>query len=180
MYLTSHTIRKSLLAILAAGLLLPNWALQAQDFGKVINTRFNEYREKAIPEKVYVHTDKGFYLAGEILWFKLYYVDGTSNKPFDLSKVAYVELLDKDNRPVMQGKVAIIKGFGNGSFYLPASINAGNYILRAYTNWMKNFGPDCFFEQQVRIVNTLKPLPLVKPDSSSMYAVRFFPEGAIL
>jgi hypothetical protein len=180
MYLTSRVITKQVLSLLLAGLLLSGPTLTAQDFGNAIYTRFNEYREKAIPEKVYVHTDKGFYLAGEILWFKVYYVNGTNNKPFDLSKVAYVELLDKDNRPVMQGKVALKSGFGDGSFYLPASVNAGNYILRAYTNWMKNFGPDCFFEQRVTIVNSLKPLPAQIHDTASKYTARFFPEGGNL
>lgn len=179
MYLTSRTITKQVLPLLIASLLLGNTSVIAQDFSNVIQTRFNEYREKAVPEKVYVHTDKSFYLAGEILWFKIYYVDGTSNKPFDLSKVAYVEILDRENKPVMQGKVALHNGNGNGSFYIPSSINAGNYTLRAYTNWMKNFGPDHFFEQQITIVNSLKPLPAPVADTTK-YTARFFPEGGNL
>lgn len=180
MYLTSRMFRKQLLLLLLAWPLLGHFPVLAQDFGQVIANRFNEYREKAVPEKVYVHTDKGFYLAGEILWFKIYCVNGVNHQPFDLSKVAYVELLDKDNKPVMQGKAALKGGFGNGSFYLPSSINAGNYVLRAYTNWMKNFGPDYFYEQPVTIVNSLKPLPAPARDTASRYIVRFCPEGGHL
>jgi hypothetical protein len=179
MYRTSRTIVKQIVPLLAGCLLLNSARTTAQDFDNVIQTRFNAYREKAVAEKVYVHTDKGFYLAGEILWFKIYYVDGASNKPYDLSKIAYVEILDKDNKPVMQGKVALQDGKGNGSFYLPSSITAGNYTLRAYTNWMKNFGPDYFFEQQISIVNSLKPLPPMVADTIR-HTVRFFPEGGNL
>lgn len=179
MYRTSRTIIKQIVPLLAGCLLINSARTIAQDFDQVIQTRFNAYREKAVAEKLYVHTDKQFYLAGEILWFKLYYADGTSNKPFNLSKVAYVELLDKEHKPVMQGKIALENGKGSGSFYIPSSIAAGNYVLRAYTNWMKNFGPDYFFQQTVIIVNSLKPLPAPVADTIRPVA-RFFPEGGNL
>jgi len=146
-----------------------------------IQNRFKQYREKALQEKIFVHTDKEFYLAGEIMWFRLFYVEGTSHKPLDLSKVAYVELIDKDNKPVMQGKIALKPGSGEGSFFLPSSVPSGNYTLRAYTNWMKNFGPEYFFQKTVRIVNTLKSAPAtVVRDTSLRYDIQFLPEGGHL
>src|SRR5690242_4017760 len=93
-----------------------------------IQNRFTQYREKAIQEKIFVHTDKEFYLAGEIVWFRLFYVEGTTHKPLDLSKVAYVELIDKDNKPAMQAKIALKQGHGDGSFFLPVSVPTGNYL----------------------------------------------------
>ena len=123
-------------------------------------TQFKDYRNNVLQEKIFVHTDKPFYLAGEILWCKLYCVEGSSHIPLDLSKVAYIELLNKEDRPVLQGKVLLEKGEGRGSFYLPPSLNSGYYRLRAYTNWMKNLGPDAFFEETLTIVNSFKGLPL--------------------
>src|SRR6185369_11103878 len=67
----------------------------------------------------------------------------------------------------------------NGSFYLPSSINSGNYVIRAYTNWMKNFDPDFYFEKNVTIVNSLKTLG-TRSDTAVAYQVRFFPEGGNL
>src|ERR1700761_5924911 len=64
-----------------------------------------EYHAQRLEEKLYVHTDKEFYLAGEICWFKLYVLDAGRHQPLDLSKVAYVEWLDKDNHPVLQAKI---------------------------------------------------------------------------
>jgi hypothetical protein len=152
----------------------------AQDYAATIQQQFDQYQKKTLQEKVYVHTDKSFYLAGEIIWFKLYYVDGTFHRPLHFSKVAYVEVLDKDNKPVLQAKIALKKGSGNGSFYLPSSINTGHYTLRAYTNWMKNFGADYFFEKPVSIINSLKPLPAAPRDTTQQYQVQFFPEGGNL
>ncbi len=138
-----------------------------------------------IEEKVYVHTDKEFYLAGEIMWFKLYAVDAASHIPLSLSKIAYVEIISKEQRPVAQAKIALTGGLGNGSFQLPFSIRSGNYILRAYTNWMKNTGPGCFFEKNLTILNTLRDPGLLDslfraPAQSSPYDIQFFPEGGNL
>ncbi len=140
------------------------------------NTNNNSHQEK-----MYVHTDKNFYLAGELLWFKIYNVDGAQYQPADLSKIAYVEILDKDNKPVMQAKIALSNGKGNGSFYLPVSVNSGNYKLRAYTNWMKNFTAASYFEKPLTIVNTLKTLatPAVEHDNSNNTTLHFFPERAV-
>lgn len=166
--------------VLCASLLLSSHVSFAQDIAHLAAQQFNNFGKVAFTEKVFLHTDKSFYLAGEVLWFKVYYVDGTFNKPADLSKVAYVEIFDDKHKPVMQGKVALKKGFGYGSFYLPSSLSAGHYTLRAYTNWMKNFGADRFFEQSLSIVNSLKPLPAVAKDSVRKHPIQFFPEGGNL
>ena len=145
-----------------------------------IQVSFNNYRQDALQEKMFVHTDKGAYLTGEILWFKIYLVDGTYNKPLNLSKVAYVEVLDESQTPVMQAKIELNNGKGSGSIYIPVSLSNGNYHFRAYTNWMKNFGPDYYFDKKITIVN-----PQIAPVASSKinrpdYDVQFFPEGGNL
>lgn len=180
MYRTSKHINRLALQLIACCCFLNPLVLRSQDFGSAIQTRFDDYRNKVMSEKLFAHTDKSFYLAGEIIWFKLYYVNGSDNKATSLSKVAYVELLDKEHRPVMQGKVALNDGYGSGSFYLPSSVSAGNYTFRTYTNWMKNFGADNFHEQSVTIVNSLKPLPAQPVDTTTRFTARFFPEGGNL
>ena len=143
-----------------------------------ITRRFGQYSEHNLQEKIYVHTDRELYLAGEILWFKLYNVNTASNKSIEFSKVAYIEIIDKNLKPVLQAKIAIDKGSGNGSFYLPVSLSGGNYQLRAYTSWMKNFSPDFYFERNIRIVNTLtKPQKKQALNEELNYDIQFFPEG---
>ena len=152
----------------------------ASDGFSSIPAKFNAWQTKAAYEKLFVHTDQSFYLAGEILWFKLYAVDGTTHQPIDISKIACVQVLDSNNLPVLQARVALERATGNGSFFLPFSLTTGNYKLRAYTNWMKNFGPDYFFEEPITIVNTLKPLPNAAKTKSGGFHVAFFPEGGNL
>ena len=48
--------------------------------------------------------------------------------------------------------------------------------MRAYTNWMKNFSPDFYYEHTLHIVNTLKLSP-VAPSTKLVSGIQFFPEG---
>ncbi|WP_426667908.1 hypothetical protein ACPPVU_17845 [Mucilaginibacter sp. McL0603] len=145
-----------------------------------LQNNFINFQKANLHEKIYVHTDKNFYLTGEILWFKIYNTDGSTNKIIDLSKVAYVEILDNKHNAVLQAKIALNQGTGTGSFYIPFSLTNGNYQLRAYTSWMKNFDVDYFFEKQITIVNPVKVSPAQPKSVSSVYDVQFFPEGGHL
>ena len=155
-------------------------------YGQVLDSsllvqKFKAQLENNFQEKIYVHTDKNSYLAGEMLWFKVYNVEAYTNRKSTVSKIAYVELLDAQNRPVLQTKVALENGTGSGSVSLPLSLSSGNFVWRAYTNWMKNSAPDYFFHKELTIYNTVKLDSLPKeiaPLPAS--AVQFFPEGGNL
>jgi hypothetical protein len=149
-------------------------------FPTKLTAALNQFESTEQKEKIYLHTDKSFYLAGEICWFKAYVVDASLHKPFSLSKVAYVELLNYNSKPVLQGKISLQKGFDNGSFFLPLYLPSGSYKIRAYTNWMKNFGPEYFFEKNITVVNTLKRERDSIIHTTPGVDIQFFPEGGNL
>jgi hypothetical protein len=163
---------------LACLLAVTQLTLKAQVLKKVQST-FDAYHQNTFQEKLFIHTDKELYLTGELLWFKIYNVDALTNKAVDLSKVAYVEILDQNNQPVVQAKIALKNGSGNGSVYIPLTLLNGTYKLRAYTNWMQNFGADHYFEKQLTLIN-----PLNSPEKPKKTKVDqellFFPEGGDL
>ena len=142
--------------------------------------RFEQYQRQHLPEKLYLHLDRPSYLSGEIMWFKVYAADGTTARPLHLSRVAYVEVLDAARQPVLQAKVALQEGTGQGSFQLPASLRSGAYTVRAYTSWMQNFGPDFYFHCPVTVVNTSQGSPVAATRDTAAYDVQFFPEGGQL
>lgn len=155
---------------------------QAQSTGALreVVQQFDRYRRQSLQEKVFVHTDQSVYLTGETMWFKVYCVDGTTHRPLDMSKVTYLELLDKERKPVLQTKLPMVDGSGNGTWMLPTSLSSGNYLLRAYTSWMKNYSADFFFEKAVTIVNPFKRLGLPLVSGQPGYDMQFFPEGGNL
>ncbi len=136
-----------------------------------IKSAFEKYSSKFLHEKVFVHTDKSFYTAGEIVWFKLYTVEASFHKPSGLSKIAYLEIINNDLKPVLQAKISLNEGIGNGSLFIPLWFNSGAYKIRAYTNWMKNFSPDYYFEKDLTIVNTLKKLGPARENDDRKYDV---------
>ncbi len=142
--------------------------------------KFDRYRNETLQEKLFVHTDRSFYLTGETMWFKVYDVDGSFHMPLDVSKVVYLEILDQDNKAVLQTKIGMKEGGGGGTFFLPTSLSSGNYRLRAYTQWMRNFSPDFYFQQPITIVNPFSKAGLKPFESKPHYDVQFFPEGGHL
>lgn len=139
---------------------------------------FDAFRKNNFQEKIYVSTDREFYVAGEILWFKVYGMDGSLHLPADVSKIAYVEVIGADSTAQLQAKVELNEGSGAGSFYIPTSMISGRYTFRAYTNWMKNYNTGFFFQKEITIVNTYKKLPPVS--SVSNVELKFYPEGGHL
>ena len=172
------TLNNKKLFVIIISLSFASNAFCQNDLNK-IQSSFNEYKNYSLREKIFTHTDKDLYLAGDIVWFKLYIVNADDNKPIDLSKLAYVEILNADQKPILQTKVELDKRVGNGSLYLPVSLNSGVYKFRAYTNWMKNFDAAYFFEKTITIINTLKTLKIEEP-KPNFYDVQFFPEGGNL
>lgn len=168
-------------ALLIAGIATTAVA-QTDNAGTVIADKINKYHSTHLREKIFVHTDKSFYLAGETMWYKLYVVNAADNTPLNISKVGYAELLDRNGRPVAQAKLALDSNGGPGSFQLPMTLVSGTYVLRAYTNLMKNYGAEAFFEKKISVVNSLKNAGL-KADVSEQQqdvAVQLFPEGGNL
>lgn len=108
-------------------------------------------------EKLFLDTDKDLYFAGEKVRFSIVALEGKFNTPNALSNIAYIEILDPENQSVVRGKFRLNNSRGAGILNLPETLCSGNYILRAYTNWMRNFSPDYYFHQIVTIINPKQP-----------------------
>jgi len=160
-------------------LLIVNAAIGQQQSIDTLLQKFDSFRITATTEKIYVHTDQKLSLTGETMWFKLYVVNATSHKPSNTSKVAYVEVLDNVNQPVLQTKIALNGGFGSGSLFIPASLTSGNYTLRVYTAWMRNFSPSYYFHKTITVINPFRRLEPEKKNPIQRQ-VQFFPEGGTL
>lgn len=121
-----------------------------------INTPYQKLVEfsRSFPQqKVYLHTDKSEYLAGEVIWLKSYLVSAHSHKPDTSSTNLFVELIDTGNELIDFMVLRLDGGLSDGYFKLPDSIQGGNYQIKAYTNWMRNFNEDFFFRKDIYVHN---------------------------
>jgi hypothetical protein len=198
----NHRYLSLTLFLILAGFGQPAWC--QQDNGDDIAAAFLRYQSRTMQEKLFVHVDKDFYLAGENCWFSIYDVDGSTNSLRGLSAIASIELLDKELKPVIQLRVRLDSGRGGGSFHIPASLPSGHYLFRAYTSWMRNFSPDEYFSESLTILNTTTESPtqdstragdsagqpqpttsaptpgVTLPAAHAAPAIHFFPEGGNL
>lgn len=152
---------------------------------------------KLLFEKAYLHTDRDEYTQGDTLWFKAYLVNGQNNQLVSSSGNLYVELIAPDSAKIIQREIIRLdNGSGNGDMEIGDSLPAGKYKLRAYTNWMRNFGDNFIFSKDITVLGvqttsltsangpaksipaktTIAPalLPAAAP------VVRFYPEGGSL
>lgn len=111
---------------------------------------------KNYQEKVYLHTDKPYYYAGDSLFFKGYFAYGNPYLRDELSKVLHVEVISNARDILLAKKFPIRDGIVVGDLLLPDSLEGEYYYLRAYTNWMRNYGPNQYFMQALPVLNPYK------------------------
>jgi TonB-dependent SusC/RagA subfamily outer membrane receptor len=115
-------------------------------------------------EKIYVHCDKPFYKPGEDIWFKAYLTDGANYSPSKTSDVIYVEFINPKGNNEKTLTLQVIQGVCYGNFTIDESAPGGMYKIKAYTNWMRNFGKDYLFEKDIQVQKVVYPRLLAKLD----------------
>ncbi|MEQ8301917.1 MAG: carboxypeptidase-like regulatory domain-containing protein [Cyclobacteriaceae bacterium] len=105
-----------------------------------------------LQEKVFVQTDKPYYYPGEIIWLKGYMNYEEPSLSENLSKVMYMELIGPEEKIIQSKMLLIDQRQLSGEFFLQDTLAAGDYYLRAYTNWMRNFGQENFFVKHIPIL----------------------------
>jgi TonB-dependent SusC/RagA subfamily outer membrane receptor len=122
---------------------------------KVILSQLEKFRAEYPQEKVHLHLDKPFYAVGDDIWFKAYVVDAESHQVSGLSKVLNVELIDGQDSIRQTLRLPLTAGVAWGDIRLTDSLQEGNYRVRAYTNYMRNFGDEYFFDKTIMVGNTV-------------------------
>ena len=127
-------------------------------------------------EKVFLHTDKDLFSAGETIWYSPYVVLGPYHQPSNGSSVVHVDLISPNGEIVLSQTHGLINGMGEGSMEIPKNLPAGNYQLRSYTQWMRNFETDFFFTKTLKILNQNDEEDTLWTKGDNL-DLQFFPEG---
>ncbi len=115
-------------------------------------------KDKQLPvEKLYLQLDKPDYAQNDTIWFKTYLLNADDLTAATRSGLLYVELDDSHNTMVKRMMFPLVMGLSWGNIALKEEeVPEGSYTLRAYTNWMRNFGEDYVFKKRLYIA-TMHP-----------------------
>jgi hypothetical protein len=120
-------------------------------------------------EQISITTDRSIYIINEPVQFKAFYSAHEQYKTLHWSTVLYIELIKPDGNPVFQAKYPLTSNGAASSFILPTSILTGNYYLKAYTKWMRNFSTSEYAFHQIKVINPNSPtIAYVEPNDSAI------------
>lgn len=141
--------------------------------GMILNGHAQNILEKEAPvpanateaEKIYLQLSGNTYSTIETIWFKAIVVNAFNNTPTTKSGILHVELIDPLDHSIVDSKLLKIEnGIADSFFQLHSNYREGKYIIRAYTEWNKNFGTDFIFSTDINIyqfqVQENKPNPI--------------------
>ncbi|HET6226386.1 MAG TPA: hypothetical protein VFF27_08915 [Bacteroidia bacterium] len=126
-----------------------------------------------VQEKVVLTTDRTLYFAGEQILLKVNCILPESKD--SLSRVAYVELLDKRSKPILQKKLLVVSGAASTVISIPEEVITGNYYLRGYTQYMRNFDANTLYTTELTVINP--ELPAKEAIQTVIDSTRSFNKG---
>ncbi|EAR00306.1 hypothetical protein [Maribacter sp. HTCC2170] len=116
---------------------------------------FSQDQKTSLPsssaEKIYLQLDGGVYTTDQTVWFKAIVVNASYHESSVDSGVLHVELIDEKGQITEKKLVKLTNGLGQGFFELNQTYEAGLYLVRAYTEWNKNFGDDFVFNTYIDV-----------------------------
>lgn len=108
-------------------------------------------------ETISLFTDRNIYCVNEKIYFIAEYSTANELDSLAWSNVLYVELIRWNGNKLTQMKLKLTRPGTSGVINIPGSILSGNYYLRAYTKWMRNFSASDYSYLLVKIVNPFRP-----------------------
>lgn len=182
-------LKKAILLAIVSALL--SFTL-TNNFRELVIEKLDAYAKNP-PEKIYVQTDKPYYSLGEDIWYTAYLVNGITHSKSKKSSVIYVELINEQDSIISLKKLYTDNISVAGDFNIDKDLKPGNYLLRAYTNYMRNNNSDYFFQKEIPIWNPTKSIDTKTEKKNTAYSqppnqseltkkpdISFYPESGYL
>jgi hypothetical protein len=108
-------------------------------------------------ETIRLFTDQNIYCVNEKIYFTAEYSCANELDSLAWSNVLYVELIKWNGNKLVQMKLNLTRPETSGVIIIPGNLLSGNYYLRAYTKWMRNFSASDYAYLHVKIINPFRP-----------------------
>lgn len=152
---------------------------QKLNTSKNIDSSFINYA-KLYQEVVHTHFNKSTYLIGESLGFTSYVINKKNNTPSLATKNLYCVITNDKDEIIKKKLLKVENGIASNVFEIDSLFTSGNYVFKAYTNWMLNFKHQNYFQEKFRVIDTDNDSFVKKTNSNSKIDLQFLPEGGHL
>ena len=106
---------------------------------EVITAQSRKSKWDDLREKPYFTTNKPYYYPGETVWFGGPMLYQNSLIQDSLSRVIHVDLINSKSEIIQSEIYPIEQGKIKGALVISDTLDSGDYFLRAYTEWMRNY-----------------------------------------
>lgn len=132
--------------------------------------------------KVYVHTDKPYYTLGDDIWFSVYVTNSSEHSAKSVSDLVYVTLEDENGYVFEERNIELDGRFGKGDFKIDSKIKPGKIVLKAFTNYMRNYDKEYIFSKEIPLLGKDNPEKHLDDPirESNIRGMKFYPEGGEL
>lgn len=157
--------------IVIQGLLL---AVVFHTSAQKIDSALNVLDTQHPSEKIYIHFDKEYYVAGETIWFKAYLY--SNGKPSGMSTNLYLQFTDDKGKIIFNQKYPASGAVAKGNIDIPDSLTQGNYYVRAFTAGMLNYEEAFIYKKNIFVFkgSTTSTSGTIEAQNVSL---QFFPES---
>jgi len=150
----------------------------AQNIKDDISTAFEEY-QKVPASNIYLHLNKSIVLQGENLGFTAYVFDHKKQLPSKDVTNLYCQILDSNRVVVKEKLLKVENGLATDVFVIDSLLSRGNYTIRGFTNWMKNFENPQYFESSVQVLSSSNGFKK-KQENTNALDIQILPESGHL
>lgn len=138
-----------------------------------IHKKFDYFDTQLPSNKIFLSTDKHLYLGSDTVFYQAFLINSKTNLLEKRNVIGHVALLSKDDKIIEQAVIKVTNGIGSGYFIPKRTIQTDEYVIVAYTEAMKNFSSDFYFNKKILLFNGC----VANDPNKNGINVEFFAEG---
>jgi hypothetical protein len=169
-------MKAKVLLLFCLSLVITSFVWVDEDVIKFFTEKFENYTKRHKQVKVHLFFNQDKYSPGDTAFYKAHFLtDGLQLLPG--KQILNLELYNQDGKIVQHQSFSVRDGVGANQIILSKSISPGIYLLVVYSDWMRNFGANLFYQKQITITGQKRISSIPQAASSS---ISFYPEGGKL
>src|SRR5258706_2739567 len=141
----------------------------------VLKNKSDSFYKKYNRAKLELLFNQPKYAPGDTVQLLATYLYANNLKPVLGKQIAHICLFDQFGKKVFTQWASITNGTASVEMMIPVDFMPGNYLLVAFTDWMKNFDSSLFYKKQFVIAGKYAINEVSQKDT-----IIFNPEGGSL